>query len=239
MIKNWLITGDCHRDFTRFSNLYFKYDPKETAIIIIGDSGINFYGEAADALCKNVLADMGYTFYIVRGNHDMRPSALPGIERWYDAEAGGYVLFEKKWPAIRYLIDGQAYDFAGTTALVIGGAYSVDKNYRLSRGLEWFPDEQLTAQEMIDIERQAVGKSFNLILSHTCPLKFQPTDKFLSFIDQSTVDNSMENWMEQLRTKIKFDCWCFGHYHLERYDAINKYRIFYYDIVELDKVQMV
>ena len=35
--------------------------------------------------------------------------------------------------------------------LVIGGAYSIDKDYRLTMGYKWFPDEQPTKELKINV----------------------------------------------------------------------------------------
>ena len=44
-ICNWLVTGDTHSYFDELlDKLYCKnYAPEETAIIILGDSGLNFW----------------------------------------------------------------------------------------------------------------------------------------------------------------------------------------------------
>lgn len=76
----------------------------------------------------------------------------------------------------------------------------------------------------------------DFILSHTCPRKYQPTDLFLNFIDQSTVDTSMEDWMDKITSKIKWKyAWCFGHYHHDRIEApyIEQY---YKDIETFDNI---
>ena len=42
MIKNWLVTGDTHGQvLERLSHI--GYPPDETALIILGDMGLNFY----------------------------------------------------------------------------------------------------------------------------------------------------------------------------------------------------
>ena len=44
MIKHYLITGDTHgRVIERISHIPSHYEPAETALIILGDAGINFY----------------------------------------------------------------------------------------------------------------------------------------------------------------------------------------------------
>ena len=73
--------------------------------------------------------------------------------------------------------------------------------------------------EMANLETIAAGNHFDLVLSHTCPYQYRPTDLFLSFIDQSKVDNSMELWMSQLHEKIDYGIWCWGHYHADRIEA--------------------
>ena len=154
---------------------------------------------------------------------------------------------ENEFPNIRYFKDGGIYDINGHKTLVIGGAYSVDKWYRLARAglLEsennpaksgWFSDEMLTPSEMDAIGAVAAGQRFDLILSHTCPILWEPTDLFLDFIDQSTVDKTMEIWMDELRHKMAdWGVWCFGHFHADRIEA-PRVQQFYYNIEDLETV---
>ena len=55
---------------------------------------------------------------------------------------GGKVWVQPEYPNLVFAIDGEIYDFFGHSCIVIGGAYSVDKYYRLARGYNWFEDEQ-------------------------------------------------------------------------------------------------
>lgn len=134
----------------------------------------------------------------------------------YDKEVDGYIYMEQQYPHIRYLRDGGIYLINGYKTLVIGGAYSVDKWYRLQRGWRWFEDELLTAEEMNKISNEVEGQSFDLVLTHTCPLDWEPTDLFIGGIDQTKVDTSMEVWMNTLKDKISWKVWLFGHFHTDR-----------------------
>jgi 3-oxoacid CoA-transferase subunit A len=127
-----------------------------------------------------------------------------------------FVYYEKGFPKIRYFVDGETYNLQGYKTLVIGGAYSVDKYYRLQNGAKWFENELLTEDEMNEIEKKIIGQQFDFILTHTCPISWEPTDLFLSCINQSTVDKSMEIWMDRIKDKIKWQIWCFGHFHADR-----------------------
>ena len=133
MIKNFLITGDTHgRVMERLSHMENNYAPQETALIILGDAGINFYLNKTDAKNKKVINNTGYFIYCVRGNHEERPENIPTMYQIYDENVEGRVYYEIEYPNIRYLIDGHTYLINKHPTLVIGGAYSVDKWYRLS-----------------------------------------------------------------------------------------------------------
>ena len=53
-ITNFLLTGDKHGVFTFLHNAYAldEYIPEETAIIILGDSGFNFWLNKKDEKLK-------------------------------------------------------------------------------------------------------------------------------------------------------------------------------------------
>lgn len=206
------------------------YKPEETGIIILGDSGLNFWLNNTDKKYKNLLNSQSYHIYCVRGNHEERPENLD-YELDYDSEVNGLVYLDPGFENIKYLVDGGEYWFGEHSALVIGGAYSIDKWYRLARAgiyngadakyanpkqTGWFPDEMLTEEEMSTISRQISNNKFDFVLSHTCPLSWEPTDLFLNFVDQTTVNKSMEIWMDDLKDKITWNIWLFGHFHADR-----------------------
>ncbi len=70
--------------------------------------------------------------------------------------------------------------------LVCGGAYSVDKYYRLQRGWNWWPDEQPNELTKGLVRFMATRYPIDIMLTHTCPLRFEPKELFLDGIDQST-----------------------------------------------------
>ena len=133
-----------------------------------------------------------------------------------DDNVDGPVWIEEEFPRIRYFCDWGIYTIGDFKTLVVGGAYSVDKHYRLARGWRWFEDEQLKPFEMEACYRSSAHWNFDLVLSHTCPYSWRPIDLFLRGIDQSTVDNSMELWMDKLKDNINWGIWLFGHYHADR-----------------------
>lgn len=241
----YFVTGDTHGSFTsllwKLADIK-KLNPNEPiGIIILGDAGLNWHCNEKDNKTKRKLQESGYYFYLVRGNHEERPEvAILNVEMVYLRELGNEVYIEPEFPSIRYLIDGYDYWFNNYHCGVIGGAYSVDKHYRLSlfpkeaKWTGWFADEQLSLEEREAItakwkEWNEMSLDFDCIFSHTCPYDWRPTDLFLSTVNQDEVDNSMELWLNELKEIRPFKLWCFGHFHADR--AVNEKAIMLYNTV--------
>ena len=235
-LKHLIFTGDTHGGFaaiTRTSDIQQnmpEYKPEETMIVVLGDTGLNYWLNNTDKKYKKLLNSMNYHIYCVRGNHEQRPELIEGMALVNDENVNNVVYMEEAFPNIRYFVDGKIYDLLGYKCLVIGGAYAIDKWYRLARAgyskdeaetadpkkCGWFKDECLTAAEMTTIMKEVKGESVDFILSHTCPLSWEPTDLFLNGIDQSTVDKSIEMWLDELKDNVKWKYYLFGHYHADR-----------------------
>ena len=129
---------------------------------------------------------------------------------------GGKVFIESDYPNLIFAKNWELYNIDKRQVLVIGGAYSIDKNYRLIYGYKWFKDEQLTINEMNNILDKYKDKHVDIILSHTCPLKYEPTEVFIQGIDQSIVDKTMEIFLDKIEENINYNKWYCGHYHTEK-----------------------
>ena len=205
------ITGDTHGDFSRLLTLDYN---DGDMIIVLGDAGINYYKNNEDIKLKNYLNSLNLKLFCVRGNHEERPENISTykVVDMFD----GKVYLEDDYPNLIFAKDGEVYNIDGLSILVIGGAYSVDKDYRLMHGYKWFKDEQLSKEEMNDILNKVSGRHFDVILTHTCPYKYEPREVFLPFIDQSKVDKSMELFLDKIEDSIDYNKWYCGHYHIEK-----------------------
>ena len=235
----YFITGDKHGNFENVL-LYWPSEITQNpnaAVIILGDNGTNYYLNKRDYFLKETITKhTECIFYCIRGNHDYNPMKLPDITCSYDAAVQGNVWYTPNFPNIRYLANG-IYSLGGHKTLVIGGAYSVDKCYRLENGWSWFEDEQPNQEEKDKIFNLIKDNNeFDLVLTHTCPYENQPTDAFLPFIDQSTVDNSTEHFLSEVKSKIKFNKWSFGHFHLDRVEPDNRFIQYYHGFDNIEDV---
>ena len=243
---NLYICGDLHGSAHVIEDFYknnIKHSPREAEenwIILLGDSGCNYYMNYKDHYFKQRLCSLPFNYFVIRGNHEERASicAENSPTKWETVDLfGGKCLHQPEYPNIYYASDaGGIYYINGRKTLVVPGAYSVDKYYRLARGWSWFSNEQLSPQEMAALESMAAGQYFDLVLSHTCPYTYRPTDLFLGCIDQSSVDSSMELWMDQLNEKIVYHVWCWGHYHADRVEA-PYCEMFYQEIEDLEDIE--
>lgn len=211
------ITGDTHRDFDWLEQFCQEMKTtKDDVMIILGDAGINFYGPSRDDPRKRWLAQMPITLLCIHGNHEMRPENLYTYELvpWRD----GVVWQEPLFPSLLFARDGEVYDLDGVPSLVIGGAYSVDKMQRIAWGEGWWPDEQPDAATRARVEAALDKRDWQIgaILSHTCPLRCEPVEMFLSNIDQSRVDKTTEEWLNTLEEKATYRRWFCGHFHTDK-----------------------
>ena len=231
------ITGDTHGNFTRFFEFCNAVHPNtDDVVIILGDAGFNYYGGSRDKKGKfKVSKKFPVTFFCVHGNHEIRPedTGLYKEKMFY----GGRVWYEETFPTILFAIDGEIYTFPTTEGdkkcLVIGGAYSVDKFHRLRNGFAWFENEQPSDEikRCVEDKITSVNNSVDIVFSHTCPLKYEPTEVFLPMVDQSTVDKTTETWLGKIESILNYNKWYCGHYHTEK--TIDKIEFLYKSIKEL------
>lgn len=215
------ITGDTHGDFRNVARFCERIQTEKSDILIIlGDAGINYGGEQ-DEQKKKYLETLPITIFAIHGNHEMRPQTIP---TYHEVEwNGGIVYVEDKYPRILFAKDGELYDIGGQRTFVIGGAYSVDKAYRLMHGLGWWPDEQPSEEIKHRVEEnlKELRWDVDVVLTHTAPLKYEPREVFLPGINQGMVDKSTEQWLDSIEERLDYKKWYCGHYHtMKKIDRI-------------------
>ena len=231
------ITGDCHRNFERFNKSNFPEQGemgKDDYVIICGDFG-GVWNKDKESKEETMLMDWldckPFTTLFVDGNHENfdRLYQYP-VEEWN----GGKV--HKIRPSVIHLMRGQVFTIAGKKIFTFGGAKSHDisggilelddpefvkKRKELDRGwepyrinhLSWWEQELPTEGEMEEGRRnlEANGNEVDFIVSHCCASSTQ----VLLGGGMYKVDY-LNKYLEEVRQRVKFKKWFFGHYHDNR-----------------------
>lgn len=243
-INRVFITGDRHGDFEWLPE-WCRENKTTTSdiLILLGDHALRFEGikNRRELYRKDLVKSCPITIFGLRGNHD-RPYYKEDGTIWEDIELvkcplldnriyNGKPLFEnkmwhdKEYPNIWYFQDGQEYFIKDKTFFIYGGAYSVDKEWRQLMHWTWYPNEIVSNNEHAAALDVIDHRHFNYVLTHTCPTDWQPVDLFMRGLDQSKVDTTMEEYLDDVLRYIGgYDYWYFGHYHANRdYGKVSDY----------------
>lgn len=222
------ITGDKHQRFEGIINKAdFGYFDENDAVIVLGDMGLFWRHDKKDANSFIEYFEQNYKFmlYFIDGNHE-NFKLLNALKE--DENGMGYVSEH-----IRHLKRGRRYNIQGKDILAIGGADSVDK-FRRTEGLSWWKDEAITNEDVARVE----AGHYDYVLSHCCPASvFNDNKVYLctlgNIVDDSNPDfHISENKLEQVKNKITFNKWYFGHYHVDR-DIDDKFSCLFHSYKEL------
>lgn len=153
--------GDWHGSLNR-SYVVIEYAGNKgvSAVLQLGDFGFWVPGRATDHYLDHVdkaCAAFDVTLLWVDGNHEMHPALneLP-------LNAEGVRPIREH---ILHLPRGFRWHWSGRTWMALGGAHSVDRQWRTA-GRDWWPEETLTED---DIYRAVSGGPVDVIAAHDCP----------------------------------------------------------------------
>ncbi len=221
------ITGDIHGETKYVTQLCERYAPSPTdCVILLGDVGVNYHCDLRDRRRKEELAACGVPILCIHGNHEQRPAGLGpySLKEWN----GGQVWVEEDFPQLLFTKDGEIYTIDGYRFIAIGGAYSIDKLYRISNRIGWWPDEQPSVEIKEYTERQLAAHRIDYVLSHTCPFRYEPKERMLPGFDRSRIDDSTERWLDTIEASTDYKGWYCGHWHTDK--RIDKMHFLYHGV---------
>jgi 3-oxoacid CoA-transferase subunit A len=216
------ITGDIHRYFDDVEQFCLNAQTTtEDVLVLLGDAEINCVGDPEDREIKEYIATFPITLLCVHGNHEKRPEQIPSYKEipWN----GGTVYAEDGFPNILFAKCGEVYTLEGMRCMPIGGAYSVDKDFRLTEGIPWFADEQPSAEIMKRVNERLQSEEWQIdwVFAHTCPYKYLPRETFL-YKDEHLIDQTTEKWLDTIEDRLTYSRWFCGHFHIDKHiDKLN------------------
>ncbi len=205
------------------------------AIVQVGDfgfwehepSGVEFLDELDEAA-----ADAGLIIYVLHGNHDNWSNVWLKYHRLTDSDE--FVIVRSH---IRYIPQGHVWTWDGLRMRAFGGAYSIDKQYRLDlerkrqraafareegrrqRGLPaepvkdhagtiWFPTEEATPEEWAQMFLDD-SDPLDIVFSHDKPRRSNPMMDLKNILECHPNQNRLQAALDVHRPAW----WFHGHLH--------------------------
>ena len=208
--------SDLHLEFYNLKFLCEHYNTSiNDIVIVLGDAQLNYFLNNKDKNNKKYVNSLPATFLFVYGNHESRPENIKTYKSkyWHN----GIVYYEDAFPKLLFAKDGEIFNIYNKNFLVCGGAYSIDKYIRQKNNIPYWEDEQPSNITKYYIEKKLEKYNWTIdyVLSHTCPLKFEPTETFKNKHQQYDIDKNTEIWFDKIEEKLNYKHWYCGHYHID------------------------
>jgi len=203
--------GDVHGYYNQYERLIKTH----SNTIQVGDMGVGFKktlsnGEVmffANPSHKNMVKS-GARF--IRGNHDN-----PNVCKKHS----------------QYIHDGTIEDTPLGKMMFIGGAYSIDKEYR-TKDYDWWEDEELSYQELSKMIDKYLEVKPDVMVTHDCPESILAYIHSHHFGINTRTGQALDNMFSLHQPKI----WVFGHHHKKFHMEIKGTR--FYCCAELAVVEI-
>lgn len=223
------ITGDTHGDYDihKLSNTALNRNnitfTSEDYLIICGDFGLVWDNSSEENYWLDWINKKPCTTLFIDGNHEnhnllnqMQP--VP----WN----GGFV--HQIRPKVLHLMRGQVFNVDGTTFFTMGGADSIDKQYRVPYK-SWWPEEMPSNEEYATAIANLEKSNFSVdyILTHTAP-----TSIVNQLIPEIKPPDKLTNYLENVKETVDYKHWYFGHFHVDE-DIDNKHTAVYNSIIKI------
>lgn len=214
------VTGDTHGVLARFKDDFYNENVKSgDYVIIAGDAGILFTRGPEYTKLLRKIRSLDFTLLWIDGNHENHDwiDSLP-VTLWN----GGKV--HKITDNCYHLMRGQVYNIEGSTFFTMGGADSIDKEWRVE-GLTWWKREMPSYEECNEaLDNLAkYNNKVDYIITHAAP------DNILYQINPSFIQDNLTHFLYEIEKNIEFKHWYFGHYHDQIKFKDGKHTLLYYD----------
>ena len=228
------LTGDTHGEIDgakldSFAAVGANLD-RDDVLIILGDFGLVWSNPPSPSEVARLdwLERQSWTTCFIDGNHENFDllDAMPVAERF-----GGPVHVVR--PHVLHLLRGHTYQIGGHSFFVVGGAHSIDAQWRTPHRSWWpqeVPDE--AARERIAAAARSLG-SVDYVLTH-CP----PTgcyewyrSRWAGFWGPS---DEYTDWLEEhVEGAFAYKRWFYGHLHMDLPED-ERHTVLFNEIFDLD-----
>lgn len=209
------VTGDTHGglDIKKLSSKNFKEQKsltKEDYVIICGDFGLTWDKSKVTKANLKLLEGRNFTTLWIDGNHENFD-----LLKEYDVEEWNGGKVQKISNSVIHLMRGQIYNICGKTIFTMGGAASIDKDYRIP-SISWWPEEVPSYKEISDglNNLEKANWKVDYIITHDCSNSI--LKKLNIRVCDLISDRGLKKSFEIIEDKCAFSHWYFGHHHIDK-----------------------
>ncbi len=179
MYDKLLVAGDWHGDTNHAYHVLVTASKRDcSAVMQVGDFGYWEHSQDGEKFLKNVSRQsvmQGVPVYFIDGNHEnhtmLREKYGPTNEQHETTPEGFWVIRDN----VFYIPRGIVWEWSGRRFMGLGGAYSVDRDWRIMQELKkrkpltlWWPEEELTDDEVAAAVKAGEG-GIDVIFTHDKP----------------------------------------------------------------------
>lgn len=239
------VTGDTHGDddIGKLKGNAFPQSAtlaKDDYLIVAGDFGGVFFGTldnktdlydvpsklrpfiGADYYLLKWYEERNYTTLFVDGNHENHAllDSYP-VEIWN----GGKV--HKINSSVYHLMRGQVFNIGDIKIFTMGGASSIDKQYR-DENISWWSRELPSKEEYAEAKKN-LDRNNNVVdyvITHCA------STQITKAINEDKIIDELTDFLDFIEKEVKYKHWYFGHYHGNRV-IDSKHTMLYEKIIEI------
>ena len=205
------VTGDTHipLDIHKLSTENFKTQKKLTRndyVIICGDFGGIWNDSKENKYWMDWLNNKNFTTLFIDGNHENHHR----LNENYDVIEYCGSKAHRIMDNIYHLMRGQIFTIDDLRFFTMGGAHSQDKEFR-REGISWWAEEMPSDSEYAEAVQNLEKHNWSVdcVITHCTANSIQ---KIISIYDC----NRLTNFLEDVKNKLDYKRWFFGHYHIDR-----------------------